>query len=156
LCALRTFHPARGGEALGVLPGSGPQSASRARVLVRRATPFAALAAVFAVQALASAGPVVAFPLYLAAVLLVSLQPDRAESVTVAGVAAIAVLIRPLAAAGQASEVGPAVLLAALRVAVAIGLTQRHRSTRRDVAAQYRFMVKLTLISTQMRMPNRS
>src|SRR5207247_1152950 len=112
-CALRTFHPARGGEALGVLPGSGPQSASRARVLVRRATPFAALAAVFAVQALASADPVVAFPLYLAVVLLVSLQQDRAESVTVAVVAAIAVLIRPLAATGQASEVAPAVLLAA-------------------------------------------
>jgi hypothetical protein len=61
-------------------------------VLVRRATPFAALAAVFAVQALANAEPVVAFPLYLTVVLLVSLQQDRTESIAVAAVAAIAVL----------------------------------------------------------------
>ena len=117
------------------MPGSGPQSASRARVLVRRATPFAALAAVFAVQALASADPVVAFPLYLAVVLLVSLQQDRAESVTVAGVAAIAVLIRPLAAAGQASEVAPAVLLAAVLVAVAIAMNELTRHSREAAAA---------------------
>ncbi|TMF73487.1 MAG: PAS domain S-box protein [Chloroflexi bacterium] len=117
------------------MPGSGPQSASRARVLVRRATPFAALAAVFAVQALASAGPVVAFPLYLAVVLLVSLQQDRAESVTVAVVAAIAVLIRPLAAAGQASEVAPAVLLAAVLVAVAIAMNELTRHSREAAAA---------------------
>jgi len=117
------------------LPGSGPQSASRARVLVRRATPFAALAAVFAVQALASADPVVAFPLYLAVVLLVSLQQDRAESVTVAVVAAIAVLIRPLAATGQASEVAPAVLLAAVLVAVAIAMNELTRHSREAAAA---------------------
>src|SRR5438094_384652 len=54
LCALRTFHPARGGEA-GVLPGAEVRprqrgSASWTSVLVRRATPFAALAAVFAAQ----------------------------------------------------------------------------------------------------------
>ena len=86
------------------MPATGPQSISWTRVLVRRATPFAALAAVFAVQALASAEPVVAFPLYLTVVLLVSLQQDRAESVAVAIVAAIALLIRPLATAGQAAE----------------------------------------------------
>src|SRR5439155_164162 len=82
-----------------------------------------------------SAGPVVAFPLYLAVVLLVSLQQDRAESVTVAGVAAIAVLIRPLAAAGQASEVAPAVLLAAVLVAVASAMNERTRHSREGAAA---------------------
>ncbi|TMG11096.1 MAG: hypothetical protein E6I06_04220, partial [Chloroflexi bacterium] len=80
LWPLRTFHPARGGEASGELPGTGPLrrgSTSWTGTLVRRGTPFAALAAVFAVQALASAEPVVAFPLYLTVVLLVSLQQDR-------------------------------------------------------------------------------
>ena len=128
LFALRTFHPARGGEA-GVLPGTEVRprpgsTRSWTSVLVRRATPFAALAAVFAVQALANAEPVVAFPLYLTVVLLVSLQQDRAESIAVAAAAAIAVLFRPLATAGQASDVAPAVLLAAVLVAVAIAMNE--------------------------------
>src|SRR5207248_6387043 len=47
ICALRTFQPARGGEASGVSSGVGPGSASWTRLLVRRGTPFAALAAIF-------------------------------------------------------------------------------------------------------------
>ena len=86
---------------------------------MRRGTPFAALAAIFAVQALADAQSVVAFPLYLAVVLVVALQQNRAESIAVAVVAAMAVLVRPVAT-GDASEVAPAVLLAG--VAIAVGL----------------------------------
>jgi len=113
-------------------------SASWTSVLVRRATPFAALAAVFAVQALANAEPVVAFPLYLTVVLLVSLQQDRAESIGVAAVAAIAVLFKPLATAGQASDVAPAVLLAAVLVAVAITMNELTKHSRAAAAsAQY-------------------
>src|SRR2546430_6411684 len=116
LCVLRTFHTARGGEASGVGPGTETRQpargSSRTRVLARRATPFAAVAAVFAVQALAQAEPVVAFPLYLTIVLLVALQPDRVQSLTVAAIAALAVMIRPLAAhrgaAGIASSAPPA------------------------------------------------
>src|SRR5438128_6127085 len=139
LCALRTFHPARGGEA-GVLPGTEVRprqgdSVSWTSVLVRRATPFAALAAVFAVQALANAEPVVAFPLYLTVVLLVSLQQDRTESIAVAAVAAIAVLFKPLATAGQASDVAPAVLLAAVLVAVAIAMNELTKHSRATAAA---------------------
>ena len=139
LCALRTFHPARGGEA-GVLPGAEVRprqrgSASWTSVLVRRATPFAALAAVFAVQALANAEPVVAFPLYLTVVLLVSLQQDRTESIAVAAVAAIAVLFKPLATAGQASDVAPALLLAAVLVAVAIAMNELTKHSRATAAA---------------------
>src|SRR6267378_2689543 len=139
LCALRTFHPARGGEA-GVLPGAEVRprqrgSASWTSVLVRRATPLAALAAVFAVQALANAEPVVAFPLYLTVVLLVSLQQDRTESIAVAAVAAIAVLFKPLATAGQASDVAPALLLAAVLVAVAIAMNELTKHSRATAAA---------------------
>src|SRR2546425_5533818 len=120
------------------MPATGPQSISWTRVLVRRATPFAALAAVFAVQALANAEPVVAFPLYLTIVLLVSLQQDRAESIAVAAVAAIAVLFRPIATAGQASDVAPAVLLAAVLVAVAIAMNELTKHSRAAaVAAQH-------------------
>jgi PAS domain S-box-containing protein len=92
--------------------------------LVRRATPFAGLAAIFAVQALADAQPVVAFPLYLSVVLLVSLQQNRVESIAVALVAAMAVVFMPLANAGQASEVAPSVLLAAVLVAVAVAMSE--------------------------------
>src|SRR5947199_5759730 len=134
LCVLRTFHAARGGEASGVGPGTEmrqvARGSSRTRILVRRATPFAAVAAVFAVQALAQAEPVVAFPLYLTIVLLASFQPDRAQSFAIAAVAAVAVVIRPLANA-DASAVASAVLLAAvlLGVALAFGeLTQRARA----------------------------
>ncbi len=101
-------------------------------MLVRRATPFAAVAAVFAVQALAAAQPVVAFPLYLAITLLVSLREDLAQSVAVGAVAAIAVLVVP-AATGE--DVLAAILLAAVLLGVAItiaGLTQRARATARD------------------------
>src|SRR5205809_2165187 len=108
LCVLRTFHPARGGEASGVGPGTETRQvargSSRTRILVHRATPFAAVAAVFAVQALAQAEPVVAFPLYLTIVLLASLQPDLAQALAVAAVAAVALVIRPLVANQDASE----------------------------------------------------
>src|SRR5207302_9567559 len=133
LCALRTFHPARGGEASGV-PGAVSQSFSRTRLSVRRATPFVALAAIFAIQALADAQPVVAFPLYLTVVLLVSLQQNRVESIAVAFVAAVAVLVIPLASAGQASDVAPAVLLAAVLVGVAVAMSELARHAREAAA----------------------
>ena len=135
LCALRTFHPARGGEASGVAPGAGDQSFSRTRLLVRRATPFAAVAAIFAIQALADARPVLAFPLYLTVVLLVSLQQNRVESIAVAVVAATALLIVPLASAGQTSDLAPAVLLAAVILGVAIAMSALGRHAR-DAAAE--------------------
>src|SRR3989442_6543590 len=132
LCVLRTSNPARGGEASGVGPGTEmrkvARGSSRTRILVRRATPFAAVAAVFAVQALAQAEPVVAFPLYLTIVLLASLQPDRAQSFAVAAVAAVAGVVRPPAANRDASGVASPVLLAAglLGVAPALGELTRH------------------------------
>ncbi|HEY3586550.1 MAG TPA: hypothetical protein VGK85_05340, partial [Myxococcaceae bacterium] len=79
---------------------------------MRRATPFGAIIAIFLVQALADAGPLLAFPLYLAVVLVTALQINRAESIAVAALAAIATLIPPLVRGGSASDVSPAVLLA--------------------------------------------
>ena len=132
LCALRTFHPARGGEAGGVVPGTGPQL-SWTRALVRRTTPFAAIAAIFAVQALAEAPPVVAFPLYLTVILLVAMQRDRAESIAVSVAAAAAVLLVP-AMGGQASDFAPAVLLAAVLVGVAAAMSELTRHSRQAAA----------------------
>ncbi|HET9782752.1 MAG TPA: ATP-binding protein [Candidatus Dormibacteraeota bacterium] len=85
------------------------------RVLVRRATPFAAIAAVFAVQALAAAPPVIAFPLYLAVVLVVALQQDLAESLAVAAAGAVALVI-------QADDLAPDILLGAVLIGVALSM----------------------------------
>src|SRR6184192_3926903 len=123
LCLLRTFHPVRGGEASGVMPGSGPLPMSWTRILVRRATPYVAVAAILAVQALARTDAVVAFPLYLTVVLVVSLQQERADAFAVAAVAAVAVVIPPLATAAGTSDVASAILLA---VALAVGELMRH------------------------------
>ena len=52
----------------------------RTRGLVRRATPFLVIVAVFAVQVGADLRPVLAFPLYLAAVLMAALYLGRLDS----------------------------------------------------------------------------
>jgi PAS domain S-box-containing protein len=97
--------------------------------------PFAAVAAVFAVQALAQVDPVVAFPLYLTIVLLTSLQPDRAQSFAVAAVASVAVIIRPLASDGDPSDVASAVLLGIVLLGVAITVAELTRHARATAAA---------------------
>jgi PAS domain S-box-containing protein len=106
---------------------------------VRRATPFVAVAAIFAIQALADAQAVVAFPLYLAVILFVSLQQDRAESIAVAVVASIAILVRPVAG-GQTSELAPAALLAGVLVAVAVALNELARYMRRSATNEQRHL----------------
>src|SRR5436309_70323 len=138
LCLLRTFHPARGGEASGVMPGSGPLPMSWTRILVRRATPYVAVAAILAVQALARTDAVVAFPLYLTVVLVVSLQQERAEAFAVAAVAAVAVVIPPLATSAGTSDVASAILLAAVMLAVALAVGELMRHTRASASAAQR------------------
>ena len=118
---------------------------------MRRATPFAALAAIFAVQTLADAQPVVAFPLYLAVVLLVSLQQNRAESIAVAVVAAMAVLFRPLATTGQASEVAGTVLLAAVLLGIAITMNVLSRNSRESAAGVQRRLAELAAVERRLR-----
>jgi PAS domain S-box-containing protein len=94
-----------------------------------------AVAAIFALQALTDATPVIAFPLYLTVVLLAALQPSRAASVAAATLAAIGILTRPLVSGGQASDMAPAVLLAAVLLAVAIAVGEVARQSR-DVALE--------------------
>jgi len=118
---------------------------------VRRATPFAALAAIFAVQTLADAQPVVAFPLYLAVVLLVSLQQNRAESIAVAVAAAMAVLFRPLANPGQASDLASAVLLGAVLLGVAITMSLLSRHSRESAAETQRRLHELAASERRLR-----
>jgi PAS domain S-box-containing protein len=101
---------------------------------VRRATPFAAVAAIFAVQSFAGAQAVVAFPLYLAVILVVSLQQDRAESVSVAAAGGIAILVRAVAG-GETSELASATLLAAVLVAVAVAINELTRYIRVSASA---------------------
>ena len=117
---------------------------------MRRALPFAALAAIFAIQALADAQSVVAFPLYLAVVLIVSLQQNRAESIAVAAVAAVGVLFLPIAT-GQTSELLPAVLLAAVLAVVAVTMAELSQHMRHAALAEQRRLDGLVASERRLR-----
>src|SRR4029077_10514845 len=103
----------------------------------RRAMPFAALVAIFAVQSFAGAQAIVAFPLYLAVILVVSLQQNRAESLSVAVAAGVA-LVLPAAIAGQTADLAPAALLAAVIVAVAVTINELTRHINASASAERR------------------
>ena len=77
-----------------MLPGPRPRpelKPNRTRGLVRRATPFLAIAAVIALQAALGERPVLVFPLYLGAVLLTAIYASRPDSLLAAVLAAIGV-----------------------------------------------------------------
>jgi len=120
------------------------------RHLVRRALPFAALAVILAIQALAVAPSVVAFPLYLTVVLVVALQQNRGESLAVAVIAAMAVLFLPLAT-GHTSELLPAVLLAAVLLAVAVTMSELTRHMRDAASAEQRRLDGLVASERRLR-----
>ena len=119
--------------------------------MVQRATPFAVVAAIFAVQALADAQPVVAFPLYLAVALLVALQPNRAQSIAVAAVGALALVIRPLATGEPASSVAAGFLLAAVLVGVAIAANELTRHSRLAAASAQQRVEELAAAERRLR-----
>jgi two-component system sensor histidine kinase/response regulator len=110
-----------------------------------------AVAAIFGIQALTDAGPVVAFPLYLAVVFLTSLQFPRAESIAAATLAAIAILIPPLFMGGQASDMAPAVLLAAVLVAVAVAMGEVMRQSRASAADAQRRAAQASAAEQRLR-----
>jgi len=151
LCILRTFHPARGGEVSEVLPEASPRSAPWAQGLARRIMPFAAVVAIFAVQALAGAGPVLAFPLYLAVILVASLQLKRTPSVTLAAVAAVALLTAPLLIGENGSDISQAVLLAAVLLVVAFALSELTRRAREASADAQRRVADLAARERRLR-----
>jgi PAS domain S-box-containing protein len=106
---------------------------------VRRATPVAAIAAVFAVEGAAGAGPVLAFPLYLTIILLTALQLSRAESLETAVLSAIAILLPSLVRGDQSSDAATAMLLALILIVAALAITEVVvRVRQKDAAAQRR------------------
>ena len=104
-------------------------------MVARRATPFMAIAAIFAVQALAGAPAVVVFPLYLTVVLFIALHPNRLEAGVVAGMGALALLLSPLGSGGSASDIAGAILLAAVLAGLAVGTNELARQWRTAAAA---------------------
>jgi PAS domain S-box-containing protein len=99
-------------------------------ILVRRATPFFAIAAVFAVQVAAGAGPVLAFPLYLTVILLTALQLSRVESLATAFLAANAILIPSVVGGGSLGDIAAAMLLAIVLLVAAVAITEVVRQVR--------------------------
>jgi PAS domain S-box-containing protein len=120
--------------------------------LVRRATPFAAIAAVFAVGALAGAGPVLVFPLYLTVILLTALLRGRPESLATAGLAAVAILIPPLSSADQSSNMASAALLAVVLIVAALAITAVVRQVRQTAAASQRRSDEIAASEERLRM----
>ncbi|HEV1991450.1 MAG TPA: hypothetical protein VGR34_01130, partial [Candidatus Dormibacteraeota bacterium] len=119
---------------------------------MRRATPFAAIAAVFAVEAAVGAGPVLVFPLYLTIILLTALQLSRTESLATAGLAAIAILIPPFVRADQPGDMATAVLLAVLLIVAAVAITAVVRQVRQKAAAAQRRDDDIAASEERMRM----
>lgn len=118
-----------------MLPESPPASAWSGS-LVRRLLPFlpfAAVVVVFAVQAAVAADPVLAFPWYLAIVMVTSLQLGRVESVAVAASAVVAILVPPFVR-GKDSDIVAVVFLAAVLIVVAAALSEVRRQDRAEAA----------------------
>ena len=100
--------------------------------------PFAAIAAVYAVQAAAGAGPVLVFPLYLTIILLTALQLSRTESFATAGLSAIAILIPSLVRGDQPGDLAPALLLALVLLVSALAITEVVRHMRQTATEAQR------------------
>jgi PAS domain S-box-containing protein len=113
--------------------------------------PFATVAAIFAVQAFVGAGPVLAFPLYLAVILVASLQLKRTPSVAVAAVAAVAMLTAQLLFAETGSDISQAVLLAAVLLVVAFALSELTRQAREASAEAQRKLAGLAASERSLR-----
>ena len=138
-----------------MLPGSRPRTAPNplwTQGLVRRVTPFFAIAAVFAVQFLTGAGPVLVFPLYLTVILLGSLQLKLVESMGAAGLAAIAILTPPLVRSGRTGDIVPAALLAGVLVVVALAISEVVRQGRENAAEAQRKAREIEASEERLRM----
>src|SRR5260370_36480485 len=113
LCVLRTFHPARGGEVYGVLPGRGPGHGvvlSRTPGLARRAIPFVAIAALLSIALGTGAASLLVFPLFVIVALPVALFDDEAQLIAVGVAAAAATAIGKGAPPGPLSHPARAVV----------------------------------------------
>ncbi|MDQ6721831.1 MAG: ATP-binding protein [Candidatus Dormibacteraeota bacterium] len=105
--------------------------------MVRRATPFVAIVAVFAVQAGAGLRPVLAFPLYLAVVLLTACYRSGIVSLGAAALAAIGIFL-PSLVGYESGDTVAALLLAAVLVVVAAVVHEVVGRVRQDAVAAER------------------
>ena len=110
----------------------------RTRGLVRRATPFLAIAAVIAVQAGAGLQPVLAFPFYLGVVLLSALYLGRIDSLAAAVLAAAGILAPSIVTGDRSSDAAAALLLAAVLVVAVAAVHEVVGRIRHEAAAAER------------------
>jgi PAS domain S-box-containing protein len=108
------------------------------------------VAAVFAIQTAAGAGPVLVFPLYLTVILLTALQLSRMESLATGALSAIAILI-PTFVDGRTGDVTPALLLALVLMVAAIAITEVVHSVRETAAVAQRKADEVVASEERMR-----
>ena len=94
-----------------MLPGRGPSGVVMFRRpgLVRRATPYAAIAAVLAISLATGASSLVVFPLFAIVVLSVALFDDREQLFAIGAASALAILVISVAQLGPTSNLATAV-----------------------------------------------
>jgi PAS domain S-box-containing protein len=106
--------------------------------LVRRATPFVAIAAVIAVQAGAGLQPVLAFPFYLGVVLLSALYLGRIDSLAASVLAAAGILAPSIVTGDRSGDAAAALLLAAVLVVSVAAVHEVVGRIRHEAAAAER------------------
>jgi len=111
--------------------------------LVRRATPFVGIAAVFAVAAATGAAELLAFPLFLVVVISSALFDDRAQLLTVGAAASLAVLILSVIHLGPTSNLATAVFEVAVLAIVAGSVHEVVRHVRAAEGSAERKAVEL-------------
>jgi PAS domain S-box-containing protein len=119
--------------------------------LVRRATPFFAIAAVIAIQAGSDVKPVLIFPLYLAIVVLAALYMGRADSYAIAALAAIGILAPAMATGDTSADAAGVALLAAVLIAVVAVMHEVVARHRRDAIAVARKAIELEASEERLR-----
>jgi PAS domain S-box-containing protein len=102
----------------------------RTQSLVRRATPFLGIAAVFAVAAATGAPELLAFPLFLIVVISSALFDDRSQLLAVSGVATLAILVLSVIHLGPTSNLATAVFEVAVLAIVAGSVHEVVQHTR--------------------------
>jgi len=116
----------------------------RTRGLVRRATPFAGIAAVFAVA--------IAFPLFLLAVLSVALFDNSAQLIGIGIVAALAILILSITQLGPTSNLATAVFEVAVLGIVAAAVHEVVEHARLAEGSAEQKAIELESIDERLRM----
>jgi PAS domain S-box-containing protein len=103
--------------------------------LVRRVTPLLAIIAVIAVQAGLDLRPVLAFPLYLGAVLLTAVYLGRVDSLAAGVLAAAGILAPSILRGDRSNDAVAALLLAAVLIVVAATVHELVGRIRQQAAA---------------------